>query len=320
MAIDVKAAAAALLTHSGSPLLHQAMPDTSHFIKLQGGSFWMGTDDVEAQPADGERPSRQVTVGSFAISPYAVTNADFAQFVAATGYVTEAERFGWSYVFHLLLHEEASTQIIGSSAETPWWLGIRGASWRQPEGAGSSVEARMDHPVVHVSWHDATAYCDWAQLRLPTEREWEFAARGGLERKRYPWGDALKPDGEHRCNIWQGKFPVKNNASDGYVSTAPVDAYLPNGFGLFNVSGNVWEWCADWFTATPASSGACSTGLGSTNAGSAGQPDTSHARVMKGGSYLCHKSYCNRYRVAARSSNTPDSSAAHLGFRCVKDT
>ncbi|MCE5168676.1 formylglycine-generating enzyme family protein [Paenibacillus profundus] len=285
-------------------------PATEHFVRLQGGAFWMGTEDAEAFPADGEGPMRQVTVDAFAISPYAVTNEDFARFVAATGYVTEAERFDWSYVFHLLASENVTAAAIGSPVSTPWWLAVQGAFWLQPEGPDSSIAVRMNHPVVHISWNDALAYCDWAGLRLPTESEWEFAARGGLERKRYPWGDLLKPDEEHRCNIWQGKFPVKNNASDGYIGTAPVNTYQSNGYGLYNVSGNVWEWCADWFTANPAERGPAVNPRG---------PQAGAERTMKGGSYLCHKSYCNRYRVGARSKNTPDSSTGNIGFRCVKD-
>ncbi|MFD4248019.1 formylglycine-generating enzyme family protein [Streptomyces sp. NPDC058525] len=174
-------------------------------------------------------------------------------------------------------------------AAVSWWRAVPGSSWRRPEGAGSSVTARQDHPVVHVSWNDAQAYCAWSGTRLPTEAEWEYAARGGLEQRRYPWGDDLTPGGRHMCNIWQGDFPTLNTADDGYEGTAPADSFHPNGFGLHNVVGNVWEWCADWFG-----------------------PGTS--RVMRGGSYLCHDSYCNRYRVAARSSNTPDSSTGNIGF------
>jgi sulfatase modifying factor 1 len=181
------------------------------------------------------------------------------------------------------------------ACQTPWWCGVRGAYWRAPEGPASDLDGRWDHPVVHVSWDDALAYCRWAGRRLPTEAEWEYAARGGLDQARFPWGDELTPGCEHRCNIWQGRFPVRDTAEDGYSGTAPVDAYRPNGYGLFNVSGNVWEWCADWFD------------------GSRSQ------RAMRGGSYLCHESYCNRYRVAARTANTPDSATGNLGFRCAAD-
>jgi len=277
-------------------------------VSLPGGEFVMGTDTREGFPADGEGPSRLVRVSPFYISPHAVTNAEFQRFADATGYVTEAEKFGWSYVFHLFVSEETKRQVVSVPQNAPWWYAVNGAYWAKPEGPDSDVRDRMNHPVVHVSWNDAEAYCRWSGQRLPTEAEWEYAARGGLERKTYPWGDLLKPDGEHRCNIWQGKFPIKNNASDGYEGTAPVDAYKPNGYGLYNMSGNVWEWCADWFS--PAYHKATSN-----DNPRFGQP--TDKRSMRGGSYLCHRSYCNRYRVAARSSNTPDSSGGNTGFRVV---
>ncbi|CAG7623120.1 Formylglycine-generating enzyme [Paenibacillus solanacearum] len=278
---------------------------------VAGGTFLMGTDDAEGFPADGEGPVREVELSPFYVDTTTVTNAEFADFVQDTGYVTEAERFGWSYVFHLFVPDAVRKADAASVLGIPWWLGVQGASWRQPEGEGSRIKERMDHPVIHVSWNDASAYCEWAGKRLPTEAEWEYAARGGLVQKRYPWGDLLKPGDEYLCNIWQGKFPDKNNASDGYIGTAPARSFPPNGYGLYNVVGNVWEWCADWFSPKPAAA-----------AGSASNPKgpgSGTNRVMRGGSYLCHKSYCNRYRVAARSSNTPDSSTGNLGFRCARD-
>ncbi len=279
-------------------------------IRLEGGAFLMGTDDQEGFPQDGEGPVREVTVSPFYIDPYALSNRQFKQFVDDTGYTTEAERFGWSYVFHLLVSGETAKTVTAVVQQTPWWWNVAGADWRHPEGPDSTIDERMDHPAIHVSWNDALAYCNWAGKRLPTEAEWEFAARGGLVQKRYPWGDLLKPDGQYMCNIWQGKFPNKNHAGDGYIGTSPVTAYQPNGYGLYNVSGNVWEWCADWFSPTFHIDGPRVDPKG---------PSGGQTRVTRGGSYLCHKSYCNRYRVAARSSNTPDSSTGNTGFRCAAD-
>jgi len=277
---------------------------------VPGGAYWLGNDSVEAFPDDGEGPVRQVTVSDFFIDSRAVTNQQFAAFARATGYITEAERIGWSYVFHLLLVPEARASVIdGIVAEAPWWLAVRGASWRQPHGPGSAP--LPNHPVVHVSWNDAAAYATWAGKRLPTEAEWEVAARGGLERTVYPWGDELTPRGQHRCNIWQGVFPRTNTLEDGYLGTAPASAYRPNGYGLYNMSGNVWEWCADWWSNTWHAEESLATRINPTG------PPSGTSRVIRGGSYLCHASYCNRYRVAARTHNTPDSSTGHMGFRCA---
>ncbi|NGN64831.1 formylglycine-generating enzyme family protein [Streptomyces sp. A7024] len=305
------------LAAPGAARVVQAPPEplgpsqhTAALTSLRGGSFLMGTEDAEGFPADGEGPVREVHLAPFEIDTYAVTNARFADFADRTGYVTEAERFGWSYVFARFLPAELR-RSSRRPEQTPWWCGVPGADWRHPEGPGSSLDDRADHPVVHVSWSDAEAYAHWAGLRLPTEAEWEYAARGGLAGARYPWGDELTPDGEHRCNIWQGSFPSKNTGEDGYLGTAPVDAYEPNGFGLYNVSGNVWEWCADWFSAD------WHTRPDARRKNPDGPPSGT-SRVMRGGSYMCHRSYCNRYRVAARSSNEPDSSGGNIGFRCAR--
>lgn len=277
-------------------------------IRIEGGSFLMGTEDKEGFPADGEGPIREVKVDSFYIDQTAVTNEQFALFIKETNYITEAETFGWSFVFHLLAspHLQKKAQ---RAVQTPWWLAVEGAKWDTPEGPGSSIKNRMDHPVVHVSFNDALAYCKWANKRLPTEAEWEYAARGGLVQKKYVWGDELTPNGEHMCNIWQGKFPTNNTAADGYLGTAPVKTYKPNGYHLYNMAGNVWEWCSDWFSPRH--------NLNELN--NPKGPKNGMGKVMRGGSYLCHDSYCNRYRVAARTANTPDSSTGNLGFRCVTD-
>ena len=276
-------------------------------VSLPGGSFLMGTDYSQGFPADGEGPVRRVTLSSFDIDTYPVTNADFASFISATNYRTEAEIFGWSFVFWAHIPEERFEKVVEDTvAQTPWWCKVPGATWDHPEGPGSDVKDRRNHPVVHVSWNDAAAYASWAGKILPTEAQWEYAARGGLEQKLYPWGDELTPDGRHLCNVWQGQFPRLDTAEDGYAGSCPVDSFPPNGYGLYSCTGNVWEWCADWF----------STAF-STLQNPVGPPD-GQAKVMKGGSFLCHASYCNRYRVAARTSNTPDSSASNIGFRCVK--
>jgi formylglycine-generating enzyme required for sulfatase activity len=283
--------------------------------RLAGGAFLMGTDSDQQWQTDGEGPVREVTLAPFWIDVCAVSNAQFDQFVAATNYVTEAEQFGWSYVFHKMLTAKAKQQARGVAGTAQWWVGVQGAYWRAPEGPGSNVQKRADHPVVHVSWNDADAYCRWAGKRLPTEAEWEYAARGGLVQKLYPWGDEFTGMGnngkvEYRCNTWQGKFPTLDTGADGYIGTAPVKTFAPNGYGLYNLSGNAWEWCADWFSPTFHINGPRENPTG---------PQTGENKVIKGGSFLCHASYCNRYRVAARTSNTPDSTTQHCGFRCVAD-
>jgi formylglycine-generating enzyme required for sulfatase activity len=267
----------------------------------------MGCSDESSYPGDGEGPVHEVTLSPSAIAPHTVTNDEFDAFVTATGHQTDAELFGWSFVFAGLLPPDfPDTRAV---ADSPWWRQVFGAAWRSPEGPGSHLGGRGDHPVVHVSWHDAMAYCAWSGTRLPTEAEWEFAARGGSEGKQFPWGDELEPSGRHRMNVFQGTFPAENTAADGYEGTAPVDAFEPNGYGLFNMTGNVWEWCADWFSPAYYSH--------SPRRDPTGPPSGQH-RVMRGGSYLCHDSYCRRYRVSARSSNSPDSSTGNLGFRVAR--
>lgn len=270
----------------------------------------MGTDSVEGFPQDGEGPVREVSLSPFLIDKYPVTNELFANFIAATDYKTEAERFGWSFVFLGHIPRKRRQELIEDTVvAAPWWCKVRGAKWNAPEGRYSDVRRRGKHPVVHVSWNDAEAFCRWAGQRLLSEAEWEYAARGGLEQKTYPWGDKLRPGGEHRCNIWQGVFPEEDTGDDGYKGTSPIDAFPPNNFGLYSVAGNAWEWCADWFSPDFHRTADRNNPQG---------PPNGSSRVMRGGSFLCHKSYCNRYRVAARSSNTPDSSTSNLGFRCAR--
>ena len=254
----------------------------------------MGNDGPDANPGDDEGPARDVSLPAFRIAATTVSNAEFAAFVRATRHVTDAERAGSSFVFYLQLAAAERAQARRVVAGLPWWLPVEHASWQRPEGPRSHVRDRRRHPVVHVSWHDAMAYCEWAGARLPSEAEWERAARGGLEGRRFAWGDELfDADGVPRCNVFRGAFP--NAPAAGWQpGLIAADAGEANGFGLYNVCGNVWEWCAD---------------------GREG-----NRRALRGGSFLCHDAYCNRYRVAARSADTPDSSASNIGFRVVAGT
>ena len=276
-------------------------------VALRGGKFLMGTSE-NILPDDGEKPARQVRVRPFRLDRRTVTNDRFARFVEETGYETEAERLEWSYVFHALLN---SPDRYDGLPGAEWWRAVPGATWCQPEGPGSSIEEREEHPVVHVSWNDACAFAAWAGGRLPTEAEWEFAARGGLEGKRYPWGDEEPDDQDFQpCNIWQGRFPFENTLADGHLGTAPAESFEPNGYGLFNMVGNVWEWTADVYRVRS---------LRKASRANQALQAASRRYVLKGGSYLCHKSYCYRYRVAARSGNTPDSATGHTGLRLAYD-
>ena len=277
-------------------------------VELAGGEFWMGAADGDGYPADGEGPVHAVGLRPFSIAPTTVTNAQFAAFCDATGHVTLAESDGWSFVFAGLLPEDfPPTRGV---AAAPWWRQVEGADWRHPAGPHTTITDVADHPVVHVTWGDALAYCRWSGTRLPSEAEWEFAARGGLDRKRFPWGDELEPGGEHRMNVFQGQFPGVNTGADGFAGTAPVRSFPPNGYGLYETSGNVWEWCADWFSPDTYRDSV----RRSPCVDPVGPPGGTH-RVMRGGSYLCHDSYCNRYRVGARSANTPESATGNVGFR-----
>jgi formylglycine-generating enzyme required for sulfatase activity len=266
--------------------------DDAPQVVVPGGTALIGDESGWSYPEDGETPVRHVPVQPFRLDVHAVSNARFAAFVEATGHVTGAERYGWSFVFGGALPDDYpdTRGIVGA----PWWRQVEGASWRHPEGPHSDLDGRADHPVVHVGADDAAAFAAWAGKRLPTEVEWEHAARGGSVTT-FPWGDELEPDGRHLANVWQGEFPRRNTCADGWFTTCPVDAFPPNGYGLHNMIGNVWEWTAD--EREPGSG----------------------MRVLKGGSYLCHASYCRRYRPAARSSAADASSMGNAGFRCATD-
>ncbi|OIH94624.1 sulfatase modifying factor 1 (C-alpha-formyglycine- generating enzyme 1) [Curtobacterium sp. MCBA15_001] len=287
-------------------------------VRVPAQTFLMGDAHGDGRWGDGETPVHAVALDAFDVDATSVTNDDFGRFVADTGFRTEAETFGYSAVFHLALAAD-QVDVLGQPPQTPWWFGVRGADWRHPGGPRSSVVGLGDHPVVHVSWNDAVAYCDWAGRALPTEAQWEAASRGGLQQARYPWGDDLgATDGDGRAwrvNVFQGTFPTSNTLDDGHLTTAPVRSYQPNAYGVWQTVGNVWEWCSDVFDVRTYERDAAAGTVTEPSGPAAATPET--PRVMRGGSYLCHDSYCNRYRNAARSQNTPDSSMGNAGFRTV---
>lgn len=283
-------------------------------ILIPGGEYEIGTNDNIGSFYDLEGPITKIKLDSFYIDETSVTNEEFMEFVKETDYVTEAEKFGWSYVFHIFLTDEIkekSTSLDGLN----WWYAVAGANWKHPEGKGSNILDRLDHPVVHVSRNDALAYCKWANKRLPTEAEWEVAAKGGTDKTKFYWGEELLEDGKHHCNVWQGEFPVSNSKEDGYIGTAPVKTYDTNGYGLYQMIGNVWEWCLN-----PAR-----VPLEYFNKHTSKEilkeniKEDDERYAIKGGSFLCHHTYCKRYRIAARTGNTGQSTTNHMGFRCVKD-
>lgn len=293
--------------HAGRPAPDWAGTGT-HGVEqawIARGRFMMGDLHRDGYHSDGESPIHVVELAPYSIDATAVTVADFASFIAATGYVTDAERCGNSAVFHTAIRAEPE-DILGIPQAVPWWRFVSGADWRHPGGRHSDAFEHPDHPVTHVSWGDAAAYCLWVGRRLPTEAEWEYASRGGLAHARFPWGDALPDDGKGLCNVWQGDFPDRSSRTDGSVTTVPARSYEPNGYGLWQTIGNVWEWCADWFSRTYYDTSPQLDPSG---------PASGCTKVMRGGSYLCHRSYCYRYRNSARSSNTVDASTAHIGFR-----
>jgi sulfatase modifying factor 1 len=296
---------------------------TNDMVWIPGGTFMMGSEKGQSD----EKPVHQVTVDGFWIDKTEVTNEEFEKFAAATGYKTIAERKPDPKDYPGVPLDKL---VAGSIVFTPppgddvplenhfiWWSYGVGASWRQPQGEGSSIKGLEKHPVVHISWIDARAYCDWAGKRLPTEAEWEFAARGGLEKKEFGWGDELKPNGKWLANIWQGKFPNQNSTEDGFKLTAPVGSYPPNGYGLFDMAGNVWEWCADWYLPDYYEKSSASNPQGPDTSYDPNEPGVAK-RVQRGGSYLCTDLYCGAYRPSTRMKTSPDTGLAHSGFRCVR--
>ncbi|KNG94329.1 formylglycine-generating enzyme family protein [Pseudaestuariivita atlantica] len=275
-------------------------------VDIPGGAGLIGTSAPHLHE-DGEGPLRKTRIRPFRMGATVVTNAAFARFVAATGFVTETERWGWSFVFHADV--PPGTGPTDAVPEAPWWRRVDGACWSAPNGPGTEDACHPDHPVTQLSWEDARAYAAWVGGRLPSEAEWEHAARGGLGDVRFPWGgDEPRDDGPFPCNIWQGTFPDRNTAADGYATTAPASAFAPNGYGLYQMCGNVWEWTADAWRVKSLKKAARARAAAMRG-----------YKVSKGGSYLCHASYCYRYRIAARSGNSPDSATPHHGLRVVWD-
>ncbi len=305
-------------------------PGTEGMVWIEGGEFTMGSDSRVAR-AD-EQPAHRVRVDGFWMDATEVTNAQFLAFVKATGYVTDAERApdlasimaqvppGTPPPPAELLVPGSLTFRAPQAPGQPWWQWQASAHWRQPQGPASNLAGKDDHPVVHISWRDAKNYATWAGKRLPTEAEWEFAARGGIEDATYAWGDEADTQAA-RMNTWQGEFPLERQAGDGYAETSPVRSFPPNGYGLYDVAGNVWEWVADWYRpdtySRRAGGDVVTNPLGPE---SSFDPDEPFApkRVCRGGSYLCSENYCTGYRPSARMKTSPDTSLAHTGFRCVR--
>ena len=302
----------------------QPVPD---MVWIPGGTFLMGSDHHYPE----EAPAHQASVDGFWIDRYTVTNADFARFVHKTGHRTVAERAADPADYPGAKPEmlvPASTVFrqpphrVDLRNHYNWWTYVPGANWRCPQGPGSSIRKRPDHPVVHVAWDDVQAYAAWAGKHLPTEAEWELACRGGLDGAEFAWGEELNPGGRWMANTWQGEFPIQNTKQDGYQGTAPVGCFPPNGFGLYDMIGNVWEWTTDWYQAHGELADACCT-MANPRGGARQQsmdpndPLRIPRKVMKGGSHLCAPNYCRRYRPAARMPQAVDTATSHLGFRCI---
>ncbi len=308
--------------------------DTTGMVWIEGGSFTMGATDKEGR--NDESPAHIVTIAGFWMDATEVTNAQFQRFVDATGYITTAEKKpDWEEIKKQLPvgtpKPDESILVAASLVFTPpshavsiqdvsqWWTWAQGANWRHPQGQGSSIAGKENYPVVHISWYDAMAYCKWAGKRLPTEAEWEYAARGGGQAAKYPWGNEDPEKGKPKANTWQGHFPDKNTAWDNYDRSAPVKSFAPNAYGLYDMAGNVWEWCSDWYHPDyyQQSSGA-NNPQGSPQGYDPMEP-TVPKKVVRGGSFLCHASYCKGYRVTSRMKTSPDTGLEHTGFRCVKE-
>ncbi len=334
--------AAPSATDAGAQADSDQRPDPPGMVWVPAGDFTMGWDGPEGRYD--ERPGHRVRVDGFWLDATEVTNTRFSAFVEAIGYVTTAERpVDWTEMKKQVppgTPEPAKEMLVpGSLVFTPpehavdlrdfaqWWTWTPGANWRHPEGPGSSIEGRNDHPVVHVSWHDAVAFARWAGKRLPTEAEWERAARFGHDGARYIWDDELTPGGRHMANIWQGTFPHDNTSEDAFARTAPVRSFPPSALGLFDMAGNVWEWTADQFrpdaylarVAKLDPGGCCVNPTGPVTTADPRNPYARDSRVQKGGSFLCHRSYCSSYRPSAKMAAPPDTGMSHLGFRCVSD-
>jgi len=310
---------------------------TKGMVLVPGGSFMMGGDN--AQASEDEYPKHPVTVNAFYMDATEVTNAEFQNFVDATGYITTAERKpDWEELKKSLppgTPKPPENMLVAASLVfkqtsgpvdlndyNQWWSWVPGADWKHPEGPGSSIKGKENYPVTQVSWYDAMAYCKWAGKRLPTEAEWEFAARGGLVNNIYAWGNEHVNAGRPKANSWEGTFPYYNEKKDGYITAAPVRSFAPNGYGLYDMSGNVWEWCNDWYDAgyykSLSTTKATDNPKGPAKSRDPEDPYTPK-KVLRGGSFLCNDTYCSGYRVARRMKSSPDTGLEHTGFRCVKD-
>jgi formylglycine-generating enzyme len=311
------------LNAAGRLLDARSPAPTRDMIRIEAGSFIMGSDRHYPE----ERPAHRVAVNGFWIDRHLVTNRQFAAFIAATGHITfaelapKAEDYPDAPPENLRAGSLVFTPTLGPvPLDQPdrWWAYVHGADWRHPTGPESSIDRLEDHPVVHVAWVDAQAYAAWAEVELPAEKEWEFAARGGLESAEFAWGDEFEPNGRPQANTWQGAFPFANNSADGWIRTSPVGAYPPNGFGLSDMIGNVWEWTSDWWSENGGKNvhASCCTARRLASIASC-DPCRIPRRVFKGGSHLCAPSYCRRYRPASRHPHPVDTSTSHIGFRCI---